>query len=91
MSDDAFNRLPEEIEDNVYEDGPDQGRLNINEWSLCELNVPSYPEIRIYKSVAREICAYALDGTGVKLVIQRKITLGNRTRPSVYACSGLAK
>jgi hypothetical protein len=89
LSDDAFAWLPEEIQDYVYEDGPDHNWLNINDWSLGELNVPSYPEARIYKSVAKEICDYALNGRGVQLVVQGKLALGNHNRRSIYPCSGL--
>ena len=91
VSDDVFDRLPDKIEDYVYEDGPDRNGLDINEWSFGELNVPSYPEIRIYRNVAREICGYALDGAGVELIVQGKFALVNGSRRSVYHCSGLKK
>jgi hypothetical protein len=91
MNDEAFDRLPDTIEDYVYEDGPDRNRLNINEWSLGELNVPSYPEPRIYKNVARQICGYDADGTGVELVVQGKLALVDGNRRSVYRCSGLRR
>ena len=32
--------------------------INVLEWSLDELNVPVYPEPRIYKNTARYICTY---------------------------------
>jgi hypothetical protein len=91
VNDEAFDRLPDTIEDYVYEDGPDRNQLNINEWSLGELNVPSYPELRIYKNVAREICGYDADGTDVELVVQGKLALVNGNRRSVYHCSGLRR
>jgi hypothetical protein len=89
VSDDVFNRLPDTIEDYVYEDGPNRNHLDINNWSLGELSVPSFPEIRIYRNVAKRICGYAGDGSGVELVIQGKLALVNGNRRSVYHCSGL--
>ena len=91
VSDDVFDRLPASIEDHVYEDGPDRNGLDINDWSLGELNVPSYPEIRIYRNVARQICAYAMDGSGVELIVQGKLALVNGNRRSVYRCSDLQR
>ena len=91
LSDDVFDRLPDTIEDYVYEDEPNRNQLNINDWSLGELNVPSYPEVRIYKNVARKICDYASGGLGVELIVQGKLALGNGGLRSIYRCSGLAK
>jgi hypothetical protein len=89
VSDHVFDLLPATIQDYVYEDQPDRSELNINEWSLGELKVPSYPELRIYKNVARRICGYAANGTGVELVVQGKLALLNGNRRSVYHCSDL--
>lgn len=91
LSDTAFDRLPDKIEDYVTEEGPNRNELDIFEWSLGELNVPSYPEIRIYKNVARKICGYALDDPSVELVVQGKLALVNSNRRLVYHCSGLTK
>ena len=91
LSDAAFDRLPDKIEDYVTEEGLNRNELDIFEWSLGELNVPSYPEIRIYKNVARKICGYALDDPGVELVVQGKLALVNSHRRLVYHCSGLTK
>jgi hypothetical protein len=91
VNDTVSGRLPDTILDYVYEDGPDRNRLNINEWSLGEMNVPSYPELRIYKNVAKRICGYDADGTGVELVVQGKLALVNGNLRSVYHCSGLQR
>jgi hypothetical protein len=47
VSDDVFDRLPDSIEDYVNDEGAGRNGLDINEWSFGELNVPSYPEIRV--------------------------------------------
>jgi len=91
MTDDVFNRLPDTIEDYVYEDGPNRNLLDINIWSYGELNVPAFPETRVYRNVAKQICGYARDGSGIELVIQGKLALVNGNRRSVYHCSGLLR
>jgi hypothetical protein len=91
LSDAAFERLPDTIEDYVTEGGRDRNELDIFDWSIGELNVPSYPEVRIYKNVARAICGYSADGSGVELVVQGKLALINGNRRSVFHCSDLTE
>jgi hypothetical protein len=89
VSDDVFDRLPDTIEDYVHEDQPDHSRLNLDEWSMGEMNVPTYPETRIYRNVARHICGYAIGGAGVELIVQGKLALVNSGRRSAVNCAGL--
>jgi hypothetical protein len=89
VSDQVFDRLPGKIEDYVTEDGPNRNGLDINAWSFGEMNVPSYPEIRIYRNVARRICGYAVDGSGVELVVRGQLALVNGNRRSIYGCPAL--
>jgi len=91
VSDAVFDRLPDLIEDHVYESGPDRSALDISDWSLDELNVPSYPEIRIYKNVAAHICAYSPEGAGIELVIDGKLALLNGKNKLVYHCQDLPR
>jgi hypothetical protein len=89
LSDAVFDRLPDQIEDYVTEEGPDRNKLDIFDWSVGELNVPSYPEIRVFKNVTREICRYASDDPSVELVVQGKLALVNSNRHLAYHCAGL--
>jgi hypothetical protein len=91
LSDAVFDRLPDQIEDYVTEEGPDRNKLDIFDWSVGELNVPSYPEIRVFKNVTREICRYASDDPSVELVVQGKLALVNSSRHLAYHCAGLTK
>jgi hypothetical protein len=91
ISDAVFNQLPETIEDYVYEEGPNLNRLSIDSWSRGELNVPPYPETRIYKRVAQTICAYTRDSIDVKLVVKTKLALVNSNREFAYSCAALAR
>jgi hypothetical protein len=89
FTDDAFEQLPDAIQDRANEEGPNRGSLTINDLSFDELNVPSYPQIRIYQSVARQVCGYVSSGSGIELVIQRKAALANSNRRESYRCSEL--
>jgi hypothetical protein len=91
LNDAAFDRLPDTIQDYVYEEGPNLNRLDILDWSLGEMNVPSYPEPRVFKNVARVICGYASNDPSVELVIQGKLAFFNGGRQSLYPCSALTK
>jgi hypothetical protein len=55
------------------------------------MKVPAYPEPRIYRNVARNICGYAAGGAGVELVVEEKTALVNGGRRSVYSCRDLQR
>lgn len=46
--------------------------LPLFEWAMAELNVPPYPETRVYKEVAREVCKLE-DGEGrLELIVKER-------------------
>jgi hypothetical protein len=71
LSDPVFNRLPTVARRGARIRG-DDNLIDINQWSYAELNVPAYPEPRIYRNVARLLCAYAETPSDVILEIQGK-------------------
>jgi hypothetical protein len=84
-----FDRLPDGIGEYAREETPDIDSIDIAEWSAGELNVPPYPEVRIYKSVARKICEYAQNPTEMRLSVTSKSTVGKSITGSSYTCSAL--
>lgn len=86
-------RLPRGILKYVYvSDKPGRPNLiNVLEWSLDELNVPVYPEPRIYKNTARYICTYAKEPSEVKLTIRRKRVLFSADTQELYDCPALLR
>ena len=65
-------------------------QINPTRWSLIELNVPSYPERRIFTDVAKKICAYAEEPSDVVLTIYEKPNRWNGSRETrSYKCSEL--
>lgn len=89
ISDKLFDRLPDGIADYVRVETPEIDSIDIGEWCANELKVPPYPEVRIYKNVARKICEYADAPTQVRLSITSKSTIGSRITGASYTCAAL--
>ncbi len=87
FNDSVFDRLPDAIQDYVTDEGPDRCGLDINEWSLGELNVPSYPEPRVYRNVARAICRYGRHDPSIELVIEEQLALVRGGARRTYHCA----
>lgn len=62
--------------------------LDIFEWSIADVNVPPYPEKRVFKHIGRSVCEMRGGGT-VKLVINERATLLEEEKRSVYRCRDL--
>ena len=54
---------------------PDGDVLRIQDWSLAELNVPPYPAMRAYRTVAADVCRYSHNSPDVMLIVHEKDTL----------------
>ena len=89
LSDAAFNRLPDALGDYVSVDGPNTNELDLDGWSLGEVHVPTYPETRIFKNLARRVCQFTGRDPSVKLVVEGKIAFANGSRKTEYRCPDL--
>lgn len=89
ISDSVKHSLPAEVQRYAVKTGVNENALDFFNWSFSELNVPPYPETRIYKSIARGICKYANDKMDVFLIVNGKPTLFNGDSKSTYNCSNL--
>jgi uncharacterized membrane protein YphA (DoxX/SURF4 family) len=89
ITSDVFDRLPDGIGQYAREETPDIDSIDIAEWSANELNVPPYPEVRIYKNVARKICEYAQNPTEARLSITSKSAVGKSITGFSYTCAAL--
>jgi len=72
MSEPVKNRLPAGVQHYCLRSSDGREVLIINKWSYEELNVPSYPEPRVFKNIARQICGYAENPSEVILKIYEK-------------------
>ncbi|HKV42701.1 MAG TPA: hypothetical protein VJX67_26105, partial [Blastocatellia bacterium] len=53
--------------------------LPFHEWAIAELNVPPYPEPRIFKRLATSVCKYADDPKEVELIMKERPSLVDGT------------
>jgi hypothetical protein len=56
ISESLRDQLPSQVKEHVFKTSRGDLMLPFYEWSLAELNVPPYPEIRVYHQVARQLC-----------------------------------
>jgi hypothetical protein len=89
MSDKVKAKLPESIQRIVKVDDRDRNFLPIVDLAFAELNVPPYPETRIFKSVARKFCDAANDPREVLLVMRGRLSWFYRDAPQVLNCAQL--
>ena len=91
VSEAVKNRLPETVRDLALKSRADGTNVvSITDWSFEELNVPPYPEDRVYKNVARYVCTYAQEPSEVALTIRGKPNpLDGSKEAETYDCSGL--
>jgi hypothetical protein len=91
VSESVKDELSGEVPDEALrsaESGPNV--VDIFGWSMAELNVPPYPEVRVYKSVAEHVCTRADRPFEVSLVVTEKPPLfGESRKAEVYNCTGL--
>lgn len=67
--------------------------LGVRRWSFMELNVPAYPEERVFRRVARGLCSHARAPTDVTLEIHQRPRhhWGGAGRTQTLDCSSLAR
>jgi hypothetical protein len=90
LSDDVLAELPDSIQEVATNEGPDVNKLEIADWSFRELNVPAYPEMRIYKNVARSLCGFAESASDVRLAVEAKGALFRGKRTFSFDCTSLS-
>ena len=90
VSDSLKERLPEYIKSFVSSDSDNRNVLSITDWSFKELNVPPYPESRIYKNITRQLCKkYAHNQEDLVLLMSGRMTLYNNSGRQAFDCHQL--
>ncbi|MCM3900201.1 MAG: hypothetical protein ND866_00690 [Pyrinomonadaceae bacterium] len=91
VSESTRQRLPPAIQTHVQlSRTTNKLQINPTRWSLIELNVPSYPERRIFMNVTKKICSYAEEPSDVTLTIYGKPNRWNGSRETrSYTCADL--
>jgi hypothetical protein len=64
--------------------------LPFHEWSLAELNVPPYPETRVYRQVARQLCLLDSNQQVNGLIVKERPALSDgSSKVTLTTCSHL--
>ena len=80
----AMGHLPEAIQPHIWKRS-EPFFLDINRWAYGELNVPVYPEPRVYRQVTAQVCQYAGSFSGdIRLRIKKKPNPLTGARESEY-------
>ena len=69
ITDRVAARLPDAARRHVVSERVGANMLDLYEWSMGELSVPSYPEDRVFRAVARDVCRLADTPGDVVLVV----------------------
>lgn len=65
-------RLPEPAQRVVFTTKRGELMLPFYEWSMAELNAPPYPEERVYRHLARQLCGPPEDGRELELIVKER-------------------
>jgi len=71
INDDLFEKLPTKARQSVFQTkNSGEKMLPFVEWSLSDLNVPAYPEQRVFKQITAEICRLSENKKQVELIVK---------------------
>ncbi|HLK62506.1 MAG TPA: MauE/DoxX family redox-associated membrane protein [Bryobacteraceae bacterium] len=91
MADSVADRLPEEIQEQIDVNDSGVDELSILGWSYEELGVPPYGELRVLRSIGRQVCEEAGNPREMVLIVQTKSTWIRTPRSIAYGCESLRK
>lgn len=77
ISESLRDRLPPAAKATVFQTTRGELMLPFYEWSLADLNVPPYPEPRVYSQISRQLCALDPDSQTNALIIKGRPSLLN--------------
>lgn len=84
-------RLPAGARAYVHPETPGLDSIDIAQWSEGELKVPPYPQVRIYKSIARQLCAHAESPSDLRLSMMSPSMTGASVTGKSFTCAALEK
>jgi hypothetical protein len=91
IDDEAYKKLPQTAQRQVFRTkNSGMQILPLLEWSMAELNVPPYPEPRIFRRLTSQVCTLAEGDTAVELVMKgRPSILDGRYQVTRVSCAQL--
>lgn len=71
INDNLYEKLPPKARESVFQTkNSGEKMLPFVEWSLSDLNVPAYPEPRVFKQITAEICHLSENKKQVELIVK---------------------
>lgn len=72
IAEDTIGKLPPKAQKAVFQIKSGGSVLPLFEWSMAELSVPVYPERRVFKQAARQVCKTTSDAGETELIIKER-------------------
>ena len=92
INEEVRERLSPETRQLVFSSRTGELILPIYEWSMSDLNVPQYPEVRVYKRLGRFICRVGGNQPDIELIIQERPSIIDGTaRVTRRSCRDLSQ
>jgi hypothetical protein len=90
ISESLRDHLPSRVKEHVFKTSRGDLMLPFYEWCLAELNVPPYPEIRVYHEVARQLCLIDTNRQVNGLIVKERPALNDGSSTvTLTSCSDL--
>lgn len=90
ISESVRDRLPSRVQEITFKTTRGELILPLFEWSSSELNVPPYPELRVYREIAHQLCASDTSTNANALIIKgRPALIDGSANVTVISCSEL--
>ena len=85
----AASQLPDYLQPYIAHVSDNNNQLTIRKWALGEMNVPPYPESRIYRAVGTDVCRMTNNSPELALYVRKKATLLHADQVTRYNCAEL--
>lgn len=89
MADSIADRMPGELQEVIDVNDSEVDEIDVREWSYSELNVPPYPETRVFLNVGKQACTYAENSPLLVMIIEGKRSWFHRPPSATYTCATL--
>jgi len=80
--------LPAAVKSRAVHTSPNTSVVNLQRWAIEDLNVSPYPESRVYKAIARQVCDNLGDPTQLVLIVREQRMFFSQPETG-YRCSEL--
>lgn len=71
-NDEGRDSLPDGLRAHLTHTSDDTNVINIQRWAIEDLNVTPYPEVRVYRKIARDVCLHVRDPADLVLLVREQ-------------------